>query len=184
MRKFAPIAVFGIAVLVGCTDPGSKSSGSTEATAPANQPASKPASQPSTAASAPADASANPVSGLVKLGEGIDASVVKASDVLFIMARESQGGGKAGRLVAVQRHGQLSFPKRYELSGKDAMVPGVPFKGPFVVYARLDRDGDPMTKGEDDLYGAVTGDVLAGADGAHIVLKKKSDAPPPKAAAH
>ena len=91
------------------------------------------------------------------------------------MARESQGGGRAGRLVAVQRHGKVTFPKRYELSAKDAMMPGVPFTGPFVVYARLDRDGDPMTKGQGDLYGAIEKPVQSGDEEAHIVLKLRGD---------
>lgn len=116
-----------------------------------------------------------PVTGLVKLDEGVDKASLKPTDVLFIMARESQGNGRVGRLLGVQRHGKLSaesFPLRYEMSAKNVMVPGVPFKGPFILMARLDKDGDPMTKGEDDLYAVITTPTDNGATGAHLVLKK------------
>lgn len=111
-------------------------------------------------------------SGLVKLGEGLSEADVKPTDVLFIMARESQGGGLAGRLMAVKRLGQVQYPLRYEIGGQDVMVPGLPFAGPFIVTARLDRDGDPMTRGEDDLYGTFPAEVKAGQEGVHLVLKK------------
>ncbi len=113
-----------------------------------------------------------PISGLVKLDDGISQSDVKPTDVLFIMVRESQGGGKFGRLVAVQRMGQVEFPKRYEIGASDAMVPGIPFKGPFIVMGRLDRDGDPMTRKPDDLFGLVAKEVQAGDEGLELVLKK------------
>ncbi|MCB9651037.1 MAG: hypothetical protein H6730_31270 [Deltaproteobacteria bacterium] len=140
------------------------------------------ASQPSGPASGPAGASPHaafpdtppgaPFSGLVKLGDGLSEADVKPTDVLFIMARESQGGGLAGRLMAVKRLGQVQYPLRYEIGSQDVMVPGLPFAGPFIVTARLDRDGDPMTRGEDDLYGTFPAEVKAGQEGVHLVLKK------------
>ena len=132
-------------------------------------------SQPAVANSQPANTKApagQPFSGLVKLGDGLKPEDVKATDVLFVMARESQGNGKAGRLVAVQRHGKIEFPVRYEMSQKNVMVPGIPFTGPFIVMARLDKDGNPMTRGKEDLYGVFDGEVTAGQEGVHLVLKK------------
>ena len=147
--------------------------------APGSRPAAGAASNPSGEAANPhGDAFANaappgaPFTGLIKLDEGLGEAEVKPTDVLFIMARESQGGGLAGRLMAVQRQGGVQFPLRYEVGGKDVMVPGLPFAGPFIVLARLDRDGDPMTRGEDDLYGAFPQPVTAGQEGVHIVLKR------------
>ncbi len=113
-----------------------------------------------------------PFSGLVKLADGLGEDDLKSTDVLFIMARESQGGGRAGRLVAVKRLGLSKYPLRYEMSAKDVMVPGIPFTGPFIIMARLDRDGDPMTRGEDDLYASVAQPVKPGQEGVHLVLKK------------
>lgn len=143
-------------------------------------PAAAAASQPAGAGSQPANPHGAmpstppgaPVSGLLKLGEGLGEGDVADTDVLFIMARESQGGGRAGRLVAVKRMGKVKFPHRYELSSKDVMVPGIPFAGPFIVNARIDKDGDPMTKGEADLYAVFTSEVKAGQEGVHLVFKK------------
>ena len=149
---------------------------------PAKAPASAPAgaaSAPAGAASAPAAGKVAPFSGLVKLGEGISPDSVKPTDVLFVMARQSHGG-RPGMLVAVQRHGGLEFPKRYEMSQSNVMMPDIPFAGPFRVYARLDRDGDPMTKTKDDLYANFEADVKNGQEGVHLVLKKGSPPPAPR----
>lgn len=148
-------------------------------------------SQPGTAASAAAGSmpaghgkieagpAGAPFSGLVKLADGIPADSVKPTDVLFVMARESQGGGLAGRLIAVQRFSPVELPKAYELGPGNVMVPGIPFSGPFIVTARLDRDGDPMTRGDDDLYATVAEPVKAGTEGNHLVLKKGMKEPVP-----
>jgi hypothetical protein len=115
-------------------------------------------------------AEAHPFSGLIKLADGTSPDAVKDGDVLFIMARERLPDGQPGRLVAVQRHGKVQYPFRYEISQKDLMMPGMPFAGPFLVQARLDRDGDPMTKGADDLYAEAQGAVQVGQEGVHLVL--------------
>ncbi len=157
-----------LALVAACSKP--TDGGAVAPLTPPPAPASAPASAPHGAIEAgPAGA---PFSGLVQLAEGIDPSEVKPTDVLFVMARESQGNGFAGRLVAVQRVGQVQFPKRYEIGISDVMVPGIPFKGPFIVTARLDRDGDPMTRGEDDLYATFATPVEAGQEGVMLVLKK------------
>lgn len=137
----------------------------------AAQPASQPAAAPHGAVGSDAPPGA-PFSGLLKLGDGITAEDVSPTDVLFVMARESQGGGLAGRLVAVQRLGKTEYPMRYEIGPKDVMVPGIPFAGPFIVNARLDKDGDPMTRGPDDLYAFYPDPVKPGTEGVHLVLTK------------
>lgn len=179
MRAFVLPAVAGFGLAIGCTSETPTDKPSAATANPGSQPAAAPASAPASAPHGALEGGSpgEPVAGVIKLGDDVSTSDVKPTDVLFIMARESQGGSRAGRLVAVQRHGQLTFPKRFELSSKDAMVPGVPFKGPFVVYARLDKDGDPMTRGPDDLYGAVPDPVNSGVDTANIVLKKRGPAP-------
>ena len=118
----------------------------------------------------PSDA---PVSGLVKLAEGVPADAVKPTDVLFIMARKIIPGAQPGQLVAVQRQANIVLPMRYQLSAKDLMMPGMPFAGPFDIQARLDRDGDPMTKGDTDLYFTAPGPVAGGSEGVHLMLGPK-----------
>ena len=134
--------------------------------APGGAPSTAPATQPATQPGASMD-SAKPFSGLVKLAEGVPEAEVKESDVLFIMARKPD----SGQLVAVQRHAAVKFPLRYEISAKDLMMPATPFEGPFSVAARLDRDGDPMTKGEQDLYASYEEPVTGGREGVHLELK-------------
>ena len=107
------------------------------------------------------------------------------------MARQAMAPGQAGRLVAVRRFTGMKFPLRYDLSAKNLMMPGVPFSGPFIVRARLDRDGDPMTKGADDLYAEFAKNVANGDEAIHLVLAKRpaaaipvpSKKAPPKAPA-
>ncbi|MEL6183314.1 MAG: hypothetical protein AAFU79_01725 [Myxococcota bacterium] len=178
-------------LLVGgflCACPASESNTPSSSAPPqAAAPASAPASAPGPAH--PPVPSGEPLTGTVKLAEGLSADAVKATDTLYIMARQSQGGGLAGRLVAVKRMTGLegkSFPARFEIGPKDTMMAGVPFAGPFIVYARLDRDGDPMTKTEEDLYATIVTPVNPGATDLELELKagmpKTVDAPPPGAA--
>lgn len=146
--------------------------------APATQPGgAAPATQPGGAATQPSGAVAPQggatgagFSGLLKLSDGLKPDAVKDSDVLFIMARTRMPDGKPGQLVAVQRHGKVAYPFRYEITSKDLMMPGTPFSGPFLVQARLDRDGDPMTRGADDLYAEFDGPVNGGQEGVHLTL--------------
>jgi hypothetical protein len=155
----------------------------TETAAPAAQtppPAQAVApTQPGQPASAPggeAAPAAAPFTGELSLGEGLSAADLKPTDVLFIMAREGGGEGAGpGRLVAVQRHTEVAFPKQFSVGSGDAMVPGSPFTGPFAVTARIDRDGDPMTKTADDLYAAATGPVMAGQGAVNLVFRKGTD---------
>lgn len=185
-RSFAPTAATILASSLlagfGCQQekpsaPASENGAHPQAAAPTSQPSS------ASAAHALPDAG-KPFSGTIEVEEGVE---IAASDVLFVMARKSQGGGMAGQLVAVKRMTGLergSFPARFELSGTDTMVKGTPFMGPFIVYARLDRDGDPMTKTEDDLYAAITEPVANGAADLKMVLKKGAPKTVPSAPAH
>lgn len=141
----------------------------------AAQPTSQPASQPAGAGAV----TGAPFSGLIKLGEGIGPEALKDTDTLFITARMRAPNGAPGQLVAAQRQGKVEFPFRYEIGPKDLMMPGLPFAGPFLVQARVDRDADPMTRGPDDLYAEFEGAVNPGQEGVHLVLSKTPNTPPP-----
>ncbi len=151
-----------------CKNEGQKAANLAPPPAKPAQAASKPAqatSQPAAAANAGSQA---PFSGLIKLDEKVDAKSVGEKDVMFIMARRADNN----QLIAVQRVSNIKFPQRYEMGPKNVMMPGIPFTGPFKVSARIDRDGDPMTKGVDDLYAGFQGTADAGQNGVHLVLKK------------
>lgn len=185
MHVRIPSAALAGALLCAC--PASESAAPTSSAPQAAAPSSTPASTPAPQTPPPVPAG-EPLSGTVTLADGLAKDAVKPSDTLYIMARTSQGGGRAGRLVAVKRIDGLeakSFPTRFEIGPKDTMMVGVPFTGPFIVYARLDRDGDPMTKTEEDLYATVAEPAKAGAT--DLVLKlgpgmPKTVAAPPGAA--
>ncbi len=113
-----------------------------------------------------------PFAGELKLAEGIAADSVKPTDVLFIIARQSMGG-QPGQIVATTRHVDVKLPMKFTLGPDNRMMQGMPFAGPFVVTARIDRDGDPMTRGADDLYATAPGETKPGQKDVALVLGKQ-----------
>ncbi len=116
---------------------------------PAQSAPSKPAS---TASAKPAG---KPVpAGGVKLQGVIDVdpklkSKVESQAVLFIIVRPAGGGPP----IAAKRIARPVFPLAYSLGPEDAMSPDALLSGKVMLSARLDRDGDPMTRGAGDLSG-------------------------------
>lgn len=119
---------------------------------------------------------APPFGGEIKLGAGLGKDAVKPSDVLFVIARQSMGG-QPGQIIATQRHTPVTLPMKFTMSKRDTMVEGIPFTGPWIVTVRLDRDGDPMTKDENDLYASSNGEVKGGQTDLSMVLSKGMPAP-------
>ena len=103
------------------------------------------------------------LSGTVALADGVSDST---QGTLFVIARGSAGGPP----LAVKRLPPGPFPLRFVLGPGDVMMAGRPLEGEVSLAARLDRDGDPLTRGADDLVGAVDGSVRPGAGGLVIVL--------------
>jgi len=114
-------------------------------------------------APAAASASAKPISGQVRLGDGVTAP---EGGVLFVIAR-----GGAGPPLAVKRMTPGSFPVPFELGPSDVMVQGRPFVGPIALSARLDRDGDPLTRDDADPSYQHEGPLEPGTNGIEIVLR-------------
>lgn len=71
----------------------------------------------------------------------LDASAQQRSGIVFVIARNPAGGPP----VAVKRVVATSFPMNVELTSADSMM-GQTLPATFRVEARLDADGDPMTK--------------------------------------
>lgn len=78
------------------------------------------------------------------------ASAAPANGVLFVIARNPAGGPPA----AVKRVNVTSFPVTIDLSQADSMM-GQPLPDHFRLEARLDSDGDPLTKPPTDPSGAL-----------------------------
>jgi hypothetical protein len=108
--------------------------------------------------------SGEPIRGRVVAGEGVAAD---GPGVLFVIAR-SQG---AGPPLAVKRLPVGPFPQEFEIGPADVMIQGLPFAGPITLSARIDRDGNPMTREPGDASAALAAPVEPGAEGVELRLE-------------
>jgi hypothetical protein len=92
---------------------------------------------------------------------------VRSGDVIFLVVRADEGEAK-GTILGVKRLVAGAFPMRFEVDGRDAMIPGVKFAGKVVVGARVDKDGDATTKNPGDVVGSARAEV--GAKDVQVVL--------------
>ncbi len=104
------------------------------------------------------------VSGEVVLAKGVQ---IKPGGVLFIFAKKTGIPMPA----AVLRIPDPKLPLKFSLSGKNAMVPGTPFDGPFTVTARYSPSGDVMDKSGPE--SVPTKPVPVGTTGIQLELKSK-----------
>lgn len=116
------------------------------------------------AAAEPTSGNSGEVSGEVTLAKGAS---LKSGGVLFIFAK------KLGNPmpVAVLRIPDPKLPLKFSLSGKNAMVPGTPFDGPFTVAARYSPRGDVMDKSGPE--SVQTKPVAVGTTGIKLELKSE-----------
>ena len=127
-------------------------------------PGPREASSPPFAGSGPsATPDALPVTGTVRLGEGLK---MPKRAVLFLIARVNDTGPP----LAVQRIVQPRLPLDFSLGPEDRMIPSVPFVGPLSISARIDRDGNAMTRNPGDLQGSAMGSFQPGARGVEVVI--------------
>ena len=93
-----------------------------------------------------APASGEAVEGTIDVAPALK-DQVKPGDVIFLVARAVDASGEVQRMpVAVDRLVAGAFPLAFKLSGANAMVAGAPFAGPIQVTARVDKDGEAMTR--------------------------------------
>lgn len=112
---------------------------------------------------ASAERPAPPIRGVVRLAQGVE---VPAGSVLYLVARDPEGGPP----VAVRKLASGPFPMPFEIGPGDVMLSGRPFSGPVVLTARIDRDGDPLTREPDEPAGGVDGPVAPGTEGIELML--------------
>ena len=94
----------------------------------------------------------------VTVNISLDPAARSRSGVLFVIARNSQGGPP----VAVKRVMASSFPMSVQLTSADSML-GQPLPESFRVEARLDSDGNATTKPPTDPSGFQDGVNVGGA---------------------
>jgi hypothetical protein len=86
--------------------------------------------------------------------------------VLFLIARR----GGAGPPLAVERIASPRFPVEFSLGPEDRMIQTLPFAGELQISARLDADGNAMSREPGDLEGRAPQPVSPGATGVSVVL--------------
>ncbi|HSQ12184.1 MAG TPA: cytochrome c-type biogenesis protein CcmH [Candidatus Deferrimicrobium sp.] len=121
-----------------------------------------------TAKPATAAASGQTISGTIT----IDAKLKSRLDpnaALFIIARPA--GGPGGPPLAVKKIDKPTFPLSYSLSQENVMMQGTPFNGKINISVRLDKDGNPATRGAGDLAGEYKKNPAeVGAKNADVIL--------------
>jgi hypothetical protein len=113
----------------------------------------------------PPTAEASPISGTLTLGTGMEEKV-RPGSVLFLIAR----AGTAGPPLAVVRIQNPTFPLDFEIGPDDRMIQSIPFVGPLRLTARVDGDGNAMTRDPGDLSGAAAGTHDPGDRGVQVVI--------------
>ncbi len=97
-----------------------------------------------------------------------DAGAVREGDTIFLFARPE--GVTKGPPTWVQRIRVTSLPLDFRIGPANAMLGGEP-PAKLVLTARIDRDGNPTTRGPDDLEGA-SGVIAPGATGVVLELRR------------
>jgi cytochrome c-type biogenesis protein CcmH len=93
--------------------------------------------------------------------------------VLFVIARSPDGGPP----LAAVRLPTRRFPVTFALGPGDLMAADRPFAGPMRISARVDSDGDPLTRGPGDLVGEIAGLIDDGQENLEIVLHPVEQSP-------
>ena len=92
---------------------------------------------------------------------------------LFIIARPA--GTAAGPPLAVKKIDRPKFPLDYSLSQDNVMMQGTRLAGKITISVRLDKDGNPVTRGAGDLSGEYAKNpVEVGANSVDIVIDQST----------
>lgn len=138
----------------------------TQSTAPAPAPA--PAPVPSAELVPPPPDPGQSISGTITLPAARKRDVA-VGNTIFLIARRAGSAPGQGLMLAVQRLAAGEFPMRFTLSGRDAMIPGTPFHGTVSITARVDKDGDGLTRKKGDVFGQAN-DIKVGTQDLTIPL--------------
>lgn len=112
----------------------------------------------------PIHASDKEISGEVILAKG---AALKPGGVLFIFAKKDGIPMPA----AVIRITDPKLPVKFSIGAKNAMAPGTPFDGPFIITARYSPTGDAMDKSGPE--GSLAKPVAVGTSKVKIEMKAR-----------
>jgi hypothetical protein len=108
-----------------------------------------------------------PIEGLVELSDELG-SLRPAGAVLFVIARPQ--GVKRGPPLAVLRIADPEFPYAFSIGPADVMIPSMRFEGAISLSARLDADGNAMTRSPEDISSPTLSSLAPGATGVKLDL--------------
>ncbi len=128
------------------------------------------AGMPPAASEATASAGAAPISGRIVLAPELEGER-PAGAILFVIARSE--GAVGGPPLAVLRIPDPEFPVEFEIGPGDVMIPSMRFEGPISLSARLDTDGNAMTRAATDLSSAAAPPAQPGTKAVELVLAQK-----------
>jgi cytochrome c-type biogenesis protein CcmH len=120
---------------------------------------------PPLAAEAGAGDDAPPIRGTVSLAPELAGRAPEGA-VLFLIARR----GGPGPPIAVERIADPSLPLDFSLGPEDRMIQTLPFAGELQISARLDADGNALSRQAGDLEGRAAAAAAPGATGVAVVL--------------
>ena len=106
------------------------------------------------------------IAGVVEVDGALKGAIAPGS-VVFVTVRDASFG--AGPPLAAKRLPATGFPLAFEITGADSMM-GETLPDSMLVEARLDPDGDPMTRSPSDPKVRLE-DVKAGSTGLRLVLR-------------
>ena len=135
-------------------------------------PRGLPPAQPGQAHGAPSAGAApsGELSGEIDVAPAL-AAEVKPGDAIFIVARSLDAAGTPSKsALAVARVQVTKLPVAFRITAADLMASGS-LAGPVAVTARLDRDGDALSRNPGDLEG--TARAVIPAAGVKITLDTK-----------
>ncbi|MBJ18938.1 MAG: hypothetical protein GY910_08060 [bacterium] len=115
-------------------------------------------------------AGAAPIEGVIELAAGLVASRPDHG-VLFVIARSQ--GAPGGPPLAVLRIPSPDFPLAFSIGPENVMIPSMRFAGAISLSARLDEDGNAMTRGDRDISSLAEGPLSPGATGVEIMLSER-----------
>lgn len=168
--KGVPVGASGLTLVLGGSEAPVVPAAPAPAAAPASPAGPAPAASPApTGPSGAAAGSGAPVRGVVRLGAG----VTPINGALFIVLR-AQGSPDRGPPVAVLKIDSAGLPAPFEVGPANVMLQGMSFAGPFDVYARIDADGNAMTREPGDLeMSAPKSGVLPGQKDVELIIDKR-----------
>lgn len=94
-------------------------------------------------------AQAGQVSGKIETSNRV--VLPKSPKALFLSARPVKGGAP----LAAKKIVDFKFPQSFILDDTNVMIPGTKLEGEIEITARLDQDGDAMTRTPGDVSGKV-----------------------------